>query len=137
MFAARDADGNLFMYNFLPELFEGRYSYTQDCCIQLPTKWLPELKHEDGPIEVVVSKADSSSGALLAENTKEIKLLITHLKENRPATHKEIEELLDGEDKQLFFSWYTTPKEENKVGVVNVSLDSGFGDKFVINVLSK
>jgi hypothetical protein len=46
-----------------------------------------------------------------------------------PATCEEINELVNADDPQLFYSWHNMPSESNK-GVVSVNLDSFSSDKY-------
>jgi len=56
--------------------------------------------------------------------------LIWNKKKERPATPSEINELVNGEDRQLFMSWTDILPSDKEKGVVNLHIDSGKEDFF-------
>ena len=64
-----------------------------------------------------------------------IQFKIWNKKENRPASVYEINKLVNEEnDPQLFFNWLKNPTLETE-GIVEISLDSGYGDNFKLEII--
>ena len=59
MWAARDDSGDLYLYAQEPSHDDGRsyYGEENDNGKKIPEEWFPNLKFEDGPIEIIGLKA--------------------------------------------------------------------------------
>ena len=64
-----------------------------------------------------------------------IQFKIWNKKDNRPANNYEIDRLINDEnDKQLFLNWLLHPSKD-KEGIVEISLDSGYGSNFELRII--
>ena len=75
-------------------------------------------------------KTENNENEALNKTDVNCCFLIWNKIENRPATPYEINELINGEDKQLFMSWMDILPNDREKGVVNLHVDSGKEDFF-------